>query len=77
MGFLRIMQRHRLDLSSTRSWTQVVNLAMELVKWYQARENSSRYSIDPDIAATFANGAGSNDGDGDMDGESSDGEMDV
>lgn len=54
---------------------QVVDLATELVKWYRARENSTWYSVDPDIPATCANGAGSGHVEGDIDGESSDGEM--
>lgn len=54
---------------------QVVALASELVKWYRAHENSSWYSVDPDIAATCANGAGSVHVERDIDGESSDGEM--
>lgn len=54
---------------------QVVALATELVKWYRAHENSAWYTVDPDIAATCANGAGSVYVERDLDGESSDGEM--
>lgn len=55
---------------------QVVALATELVKWYRAHENSTWHIIDPDLAATCANGAGSGHVDGEIEGESSDGEMD-
>lgn len=55
---------------------QVVALATELVKWYRAHENSTWHIIDPDIAATCANGAGPGRVDGEIEGESSDGEMD-
>lgn len=55
---------------------QVVALATELVKWYRAHENSTWHVIDPEIASTCANGAGSSHVDGEIEGESSDGEMD-
>lgn len=54
---------------------QVVALATELVKWYRGHESSRRHTVDPDIAATCANGAGSVQVERDLDGESSDGEM--
>lgn len=56
---------------------QVVALAAELVKWYRSREDFSWYAIDPDIAATCANGAGATQVDGEMEAESSDGEMEA
>lgn len=54
----------------------MVALATELVKWYRAHESSTCYIVDPDISATCANGAGSGRLDGEIEGESSDGEMD-
>lgn len=54
---------------------RVVALATELVKWYRGHESSRRHTVDPDIAATCANGAGSVQVERDLDGESSDGEM--
>ena len=58
---------------------QVVALAAELVKWYRAHENFTWYAyvVDPDIAATGANGAGAVHVDGEMEAESSDGEMEA
>eukprot|EP00904_Undaria_pinnatifida_P012199 jgi/Undpi1/8109/HiC_scaffold_24.g10581.m1 len=55
---------------------RVVALATELVKWYRAHENSTWHIIDPDLAATCANSTGSGHVDGEIEGESSDGEMD-
>lgn len=54
---------------------QVVALATELVKWYRAHETSAWHAIDADIAATCANGAGSGHIEGEIEAESSDGEM--
>ncbi|CBN74287.1 conserved unknown protein [Ectocarpus siliculosus] len=56
--------------------TRVVALATELVKWYRTHESSTCYIVDPDISAACANGAGSGRLDGEIEGESSDGEMD-
>ncbi|CAM9423306.1 unnamed protein product [Choristocarpus tenellus] len=54
---------------------RVVHLASELVKWYQARERSAAYSLDPASASNFATTGGTTQVLEDVDGESSDGEM--
>lgn len=59
--------------TASPSCKQVVALATELVKWYRAHENSTWHIVDPDIAATCANGAGMR-VDCEIEGESSDGE---
>lgn len=56
---------------------QVVALATELVKWYRAHGTSTWHTIDPDIESTCANGASSGHVDREIEGESSDGEIDA
>lgn len=62
-----------MSCAAAPSFKQVVALATELVKWYRAHENSTWHIVDPDIAATCANGAGLR-VDCEIEGESSDGE---
>lgn len=63
----------RTFCAASPSYKQVVALATELVKWYRAHESSTWHIVDPDIAATCANGAGMR-VDCEIEGESSDGE---